>query len=206
MGQEEEGGAKVDQLKSLGYVAKKSKDERDDASNRAPASPPGAGPGETALRSNFAETAFWAPQLLTGPDGSATIEFTVPDSVTSWNVWVHAVTRDLRGGSLRKETKSVKELMVRPYLPRFLREGDEAVIAVVVNDSGERAMKGSVELDVLDPATQRSLASEFGLASGNRSFEVKAGGGTDGDLRSARRPASVRSPSGSSPARGHERR
>ena len=48
------------------------------------------------LRSEFAETAFWEPHLLTGADGSAAIEFTVPDSVTSWNVWVHAVTRDLR--------------------------------------------------------------------------------------------------------------
>jgi Large extracellular alpha-helical protein len=77
-----------------------------------------------ALRSNFAETAFWTPQLLTGADGSASIEFTVPDSVTSWNVWLHAVTKDLRGASLKRETKSVKELMVRPYVPRFLREGD----------------------------------------------------------------------------------
>ena len=47
----------------------------------------------------------------------------MPDSVTSWNVWVHAVTRTCDGGSLKKETKSVKDLMVRPYVPRFLREG-----------------------------------------------------------------------------------
>ena len=74
------------------------------------------------LRSNFAETAFWQPNLLTGADGTATIEFTVPDSVTSWNVWAHAVTADLRSGSTTKQTQSVKDLMVRPYLPRFLRE------------------------------------------------------------------------------------
>ena len=38
----------------------------------------------------------------------------------------HAVTRDLQGGSRHEETRSVKDLMVRPYLPRFLREGDRA--------------------------------------------------------------------------------
>ena len=39
------------------------------------------------LRSNFAETAFFEPHLLTGADGSVAIEFEVPDSVTSWKVW-----------------------------------------------------------------------------------------------------------------------
>ena len=74
-------------------------------------------------------------------DGSAAIEFTVPDSVTSWNVWVHAVTRDLQSGSLHKEAQSVKELMVRPYLPRFLREGDKAELKVVVNNASERELE-----------------------------------------------------------------
>ncbi|HEX6864081.1 MAG TPA: MG2 domain-containing protein, partial [Thermoanaerobaculia bacterium] len=74
------------------------------------------------LRSDFSETAFWQPHLIAGPDGTAAIEFEVPGSVTSWSFWVHAVTADLRAGSLRKEVRSVKDLMVRPYVPRFLRE------------------------------------------------------------------------------------
>src|SRR5262249_57256777 len=68
--------------------------EEDKARNAAPAE------AAVPLRSNFAETAFWKPQLLTGADGSASIEFTVPDSVTSWNVFVHAVTKDIKAGSI----------------------------------------------------------------------------------------------------------
>ena len=142
------------------------------ASNEAP----------VPLRSNFSETAFFKPQLLTDAKGTATIEFTVPDSVTSWNVWVHAVTRDLRGGSLKKETKTVKELMVRPYLPRFLREGDKADIKVVVNNASERELSGKLMFDILDPASNQSLLSTFGLAGAAaqpRPFTVKAGGGTN---------------------------
>ncbi len=145
---------------------------------RGPAAEPEA---PVALRSDFSETAFWKPQLLTGPDGSATIEFTVPDSVTSWNVWVHAVTRDLRAGSLHRETRSVKELMVRPHLPRFFREGDVAELKVVVNDAGETPLRGEVRLDVVDPATGESLLGAFGLtaATASRPFEVAAGGGAN---------------------------
>ncbi|HEX4923278.1 MAG TPA: alpha-2-macroglobulin family protein, partial [Bdellovibrionales bacterium] len=91
------------------------------------------GEAPVELRTDFSETAFWKPHLLAGPDGSVTAEFQVPDSVTSWKFWVHAHTKDLRSGSLSQETRSVKELMVRPYIPRFLREGDAAEIKVVVN-------------------------------------------------------------------------
>ena len=114
------------------------------------------------LRSDFCETAFWQPQLLTGPDGSATFEFTVPDSVTSWNVWVAAITRDLRAGSARAQTRSVKELMVRPYLPRFLREGDRAEIKVVVNNASDGPLSGEVAFEIVDPDTHESLLAEFG--------------------------------------------
>ncbi len=156
------------------------RDEEKDKKRNDAAQPAGEAP-PTQMRSNFAETAFWQPQLLTGADGSAAIEFTVPDSVTSWNVWVHAVTQDLKGGSLHKETRSVKDLMVRPYLPRFLREGDRADIKVVVNNASEHDFSGQVTFDILDPDTHESLLSKFGLdaASARQPFTVKKGGGAN---------------------------
>jgi uncharacterized protein YfaS (alpha-2-macroglobulin family) len=139
-------------IQSLGYVATK-------AEAKAPPPPPSAVP----LRTNFSETAFWQPQLLTGPDGTATFEFTVPDSVTSWNVWAAAVTRDLRAGAARAQTRTVKELMVRPYLPRFLREGDKAEIKVVVNNASDGPLTGDVAFEIEDPDTHESLLAEFGV-------------------------------------------
>jgi len=136
---------------------------------------------QVELRSNFAETAFWRPHLLTGPDGSAAIEFTVPDSVTAWSVWVHAVTRDLQGGTIQKEARSYKDLMVRPYLPRFLREGDRADIKVVINNASSRDLSGKVTLDILDPATNESVARKFGLSDPEAGlpFAAVPGGGAN---------------------------
>ena len=138
-----------------------------------------AGEQPTELRTNFAETAFWQPHLLTGADGTATIEFTVPDSVTGWRVFVHGVTRDLAGGTLEAQTKSVKDLMVRPYLPRFFREGDKADLRVVVNNAGEKEASGEVALEVTDPATGENLAPAFGLPAvvPAKAFTAAAGGG-----------------------------
>jgi alpha-2-macroglobulin len=132
-------------------------------------------------RSNFSETAFWQPHLLTGPDGTATIEFTVPDSVTAWNVFVQAVTRDLRAGTVKKEVRTVRDLLVRPYLPRFLREGDQARLKVVVTNTRKAPMRGEVTMDITDPETGKSLLADFGITAGaaHLPFTAAAGGGTN---------------------------
>jgi len=151
----------------------------DEASNVA------AGGGEepaAELRSDFSETAFWEPHLRIDADGGVTVEFEVPDSVTDWNLWVHAVTTDLRGGSTTRQAASVKELMVRPYLPRFLREGDRAVLKVVVNNAGEESFDGALNLKIYDPETEEDLRAVFGLAPEDTSgvpFSVEAGKGAD---------------------------
>ncbi|HVO50781.1 MAG TPA: alpha-2-macroglobulin family protein [Thermoanaerobaculia bacterium] len=156
-----------------------SKKERDDAAMRTGAA--GDARAGAELRSNFSETAFWQPQLLTGADGSASITFTVPDSVTSWRVFVHALTKDLRAGSVDAETRTVKDLMVRPYVPRFLREGDKAEIKVVVNNASARPLSGTLAFEITDPASGKSLLSAFGLAAdaATRPFTAPAGGGTN---------------------------
>ena len=142
-----------------------------------PAFLPASDPRE-ALRSDFAETALWAPHLLTGADGSATLEVDFPDSVTSWNFWLHAVTRDLRSVSVLKQVESVKDLMVRPYLPRFLREGDQADLKAVVNNSSAKELHGQVDFDLVDPETGESRLAAFGLdkTKARLPFTVAPGG------------------------------
>ena len=156
---------------------------------------PGGPQAPVELRSEFAETAFWLPQLLTGADGSVSFEFTTPDSVTEWNVWVHALTSDLRAGSVQKQARTVKELMVRPYLPRFVREGDVAVVQVAVNNAGETPLAGSLRFEILDPESvgtgeERSVADAFGLAdsAATASFSVEPGKGTTASFRIAAPP------------------
>jgi uncharacterized protein YfaS (alpha-2-macroglobulin family) len=138
-------------------------------------------PEPVELRSDFSETAFWEPHLLLEPDGSVSVSFDVPDSVTEWSLWVHALTTDLRSGSLSRQTRTVKELMVRPYLPRFLREGDHAELKVVVNNAGESELSGILDLEILDADSDQDIAQEFGLApaASRAPFTVAPGGGAN---------------------------
>ena len=130
------------------------------------------------IRTNFNETAFFYPHLTLEKDGSVSFEFEAPESLTEWKVWVSAIGRDLRSGMVSKQVRTAKELMVRPYLPRFLREGDRAEIKVVVNNSGDKALSGVLELEIFDPDTDENLAIAFKLQNSKRNFQVAAGQST----------------------------
>jgi uncharacterized protein YfaS (alpha-2-macroglobulin family) len=120
-------------------------------------------PEEEKVRSNFSETAFWKPHLKANKEGEVSLSFDVPDSVTDWNVWALAMTKDLKAGSAVRTAKSVKDLMVRPYMPRFFREADQADLKIVVNNASDKSMKVNVKAEIYDTQTEKNLMSEFGL-------------------------------------------
>src|SRR5690606_22230636 len=76
------------------------------------------------VRSDFRETAFFLPDLLTDRDGSVSLRFTMPEALTRWRVMGLAHNTDLQVAQFERTTITPKPLMVVPNLPRFLREGD----------------------------------------------------------------------------------
>ncbi len=167
-------GAMAAKSAPAGALAERSGDEQ---KKKESTGSPSASAAE-GLRSNFSETAFFQPHLVTDKEGSVGFEFEVPDSVTSWRVFAHAITKDVRGGSVSKETKSVKELMVRPYAPRFLREADEAEIKVVINNAGESSLSGELKFEIEDLDKGGNALADFGIKGKEvkRPFTVEKSG------------------------------
>lgn len=137
-------------------------------------------PQPSEVRHNFSETAFWRPHLLIDKKGTVTFEFQVPDSLTSWKLWVNAITKDISYGAYQGITQSVKDLMVRSYLPRFLREGDAAEIKVVVNNGSDKVMNGQLQLAIEESESGKSAIDLFHLSSREtkKTFSVPANGST----------------------------
>lgn len=129
-----------------------------------PASPsPGRNRAEApvAVRSNFAETAFFMPQVPV-TRGEAAISFTVPEQLTSWKVVAEVHTRDVKTGGLTRETATRKDLMVRLELPRFLREGDRGTFKAVIHNETESALKGSLTFEIKGPHAPELLMDARG--------------------------------------------
>ena len=111
------------------------------------------------MRENFNETAFFYPQLRTNKDGQVVISFTLPESLTRWNLLGIAHTSDMMYTSLYEQIEARKDLMAQLYLPRFLRPGDEAVLTATVRNVSEQAQKGKGVLQILDAKTEKVLKS-----------------------------------------------
>jgi hypothetical protein len=91
-----------------------------------------AAPGSP--RSDFPDTAFWAPSLTTDAEGKAWVEVPLPDSLTSWRAVVRAVTSDTKVGQADAEITVALPLSIQPVLPRFLVQGDHATLTAVVHN------------------------------------------------------------------------
>jgi len=120
---------------------------------------------DTQVRQLLSETAFFIPHLQINKNGEAVFQFQVPQTVTDWNLEIHAMTNDLRYGYLKHNVTSSKDLLVRPYLPRFLREGDKAEVKVVLNNSTDEAMDCLVDFSITNEAGDEDITHMFGLQS-----------------------------------------
>ncbi|MBI4568993.1 MAG: hypothetical protein HY719_11420 [Planctomycetes bacterium] len=89
---------------------------------------------EARTRENFADTAFWGPSVVTDQSGAARVEFTMPDSLTTWRLDARAVDEGSRVGSARGSVVTRKNLLVRPQAPRFFVESDEVVLSANVHN------------------------------------------------------------------------
>ena len=122
------------------------------------------------IRQNFAETAFFYPTLQTNEEGDVFVNFTLPESNTTWKLQLLANTQDLKYGLLTKEVISSKPLMVLPNLPRFVRQGDEVSISTQVINNSKEAVSGRVRIELFDPATDQPIIC---LSKSQRPFELQ---------------------------------
>ena len=88
-----------------------------------------------AVRSDFRTTAFWQPDVITGPDGVATVTVRYPESLTAWAVKARAVSDGDRFGIGEARTRTSKPIAVRLHAPRFLVAGDEAIVSATVHNA-----------------------------------------------------------------------
>lgn len=146
-----------------------------DTGNQPPAVAGATTNNPQPIRSDFRETAFFFPDLLTDRDGSIVLRFKTPDALTRWKVMGLAHTKDLKIASFTRETVTQKPLMVVPNLPRFLREGDRITLTSKINlIEGQRA-EGIAKLELFDPFTNASLNKAFGLQQNAQSFIASPG-------------------------------
>ncbi|MBR4355266.1 MAG: hypothetical protein IKP96_01650, partial [Elusimicrobiaceae bacterium] len=99
------------------------------------------------VRTDFSETAYFNPSIpLTG--GQAALQFTLPQTLTTWNLFGFALTSNVLFGGFEGSFISQKDLMLRLQMPRFYREHDHGVIQAAITNQTRKKITTAVTLSI----------------------------------------------------------
>ena len=127
---------------------------------------------DAVVRSDLSELAFFYPQLRTDSRGQTSIEFTLPEGLTSWHLHGLAHTSDMMTAEWQETVTAEKELMAELTLPRFLRNGDDVTLTASIRNASQQRQRGEAVLEVRDAesnAVLKRLKVRFDLAPGKES-------------------------------------
>lgn len=141
-------------------VADKAKDEKRDGDEeqdrRGPAGNKVGGKGgeagafEPTVRTQFADTAFFSPSVVTDANGKAKVTVKFPENLTTWKVKAVGLDGDTRAGRGDASMVTTKNLLIRLAAPRFFREKDEVVLSAIVQNKNKDKKSVEVSLDVTE--------------------------------------------------------
>ena len=124
-------------------------------------------PAQITVRDNLVDNALWKEQVSINDDGSATIEFVVPDNLTAWRVLAVAATATDKF-SLSEHSFKVNQLTeVRSVMPNQVTETD-------VFNAGFSVLNRSDQARSIDVSINASGSVEGEAISFNQTVELAA--------------------------------
>lgn len=141
---------------------------------------PGADePRDDAVRTRFADLAFFDAHVATDQDGKATITIDLPDNLTQWIVTAEGATRSTLVGSASSTVVVKKEIETSIVGPRFLTHKDRTTMRAVATDRAGVERKATIKPTIdgggarLTPKGGETL--DFGPhTSSARAFDLEA--------------------------------
>jgi len=98
------------------------------------------------LRQYFPETLFWQPELITDPAGRAHLSIPLADNITTWKLSAIASTEKGEIGTAERDIRAFQPFFVEHDPPRFLTEGDEIDLPVVLRNYLNHSLRMNVAM------------------------------------------------------------
>jgi hypothetical protein len=110
---------------------------------------------DVPLRQQFAEDAFFFPQLRSDAHGEIALNFTLPESLTSWHFRALAHTKEMAYGRMDTLVVASKPFMLQARLPRAVRVGDRPSLDATLFNQTDVQQVVKVRMELSDAATKR---------------------------------------------------
>ena len=119
--------------------------------------PRGGGGGRQITRELFDTLVFWKGRLFLDEKGEASVEFQLPDSLTSFRIVAVATCGTGLFGSGQTSIRSTQDLMLLSGLPPLVRQGDRFKALFTARNASTRNMEIEVAAQVEDGKETRKL-------------------------------------------------
>lgn len=106
-----------------------------------------------AVRSDFGETAFFGAVVSDEESGGASLTFRMPQTVTTWRVRGFAYDSSMRHCFVDTVCVAAKSIVVKPNVPRFLRQHDSSVMTAEIQNTTASDHTAEVVMQLLDMTT-----------------------------------------------------
>ncbi|MDF9832680.1 hypothetical protein M2103_000894 [Ereboglobus sp. PH5-5] len=115
-------------------------------------------------RQHFTRKSFWAPSIVTDANGVGRVSFALPDNSRQWRISAYAVGADGNTfGAAHMVTRPRPSPPLRIQTPRFLVEGDDAVVSGKIENrnasplTATMQMRGEGAVELADAGMQRTI-------------------------------------------------
>jgi len=129
---------------------------------------------DVKVRTNFNETAFFYPQLMTNEKGEIIVSFTIPEALTRWKMMGFAHTKELKSGMVYNQLVTQKDIMVVPNQPRFFRENDKMKFSAKISSLVDKELTGQAQLEFFDALTMKPVDDLMKNQLRSQNFSLKA--------------------------------
>src|SRR5690554_5856436 len=116
---------------------------------------------EIPLRKNLNETAIFYPHLQTNDKGEIVIDFTAPEALTQWKFRGLAHNKSTDYIYIETLSRTQKDVMIQPNMPRFVRETDEVVLKARVSNTTGQPLNATAMLRLFNTITGEELSDEI---------------------------------------------
>ncbi|TGX83313.1 hypothetical protein E5358_03385 [Palleniella muris] len=108
----------------------------------------------TLVRTDLGETAYFTPSLVADKDGNLTMSFRMPETMTTWRFMGFVHDDKMRHAFIDTTCVAQKAIIVKPNIPRFLREGekknaDQPVFMATVSNTTDKDINANVTMQLL---------------------------------------------------------
>ncbi|MCH8474562.1 MAG: hypothetical protein LAT55_04970 [Opitutales bacterium] len=151
---------------------------------------------EALVRSDFRSTAHWSPGILTGEDGRGKVTLTFPENLTQWEIIARGITRNTEVGQEVTHITTSIPVAMRVQTPRFLVEGDYAILSGVAQNLTAGELEAGMDLRTENLVPEREGFERHSLPPGAQ-VRIDRGFHTESPLDEVKVTGELRSAAGS---------